>query len=203
MANETTIGNVPGNDDCLGMVEDLLNKLRKGKITKTQFARFLKKENPFDSTITDKDEVLTVTVNRDRTIADGVAAGKYTYENDDINDTNFPISGSGTESTEIILVHFDKSISTELALAELEKRNLRPADAQELLVIGEQHPEKQRQFPIIALGSVWRNSCGYRCVPCLDRGGSFRKLSLYRDDCNWIVIYRFAAVRKQPKPVAA
>ncbi len=196
MANETTIGNVPGNDDCLGMVEDLLTKLRKGKISKAQFARFLKKENPFDSTITDKDEVLTVTVNRDRTIADSVVAGKYTYQNNDINDTNFPRTGAGTESTEIILVHFDKSISTEKALAELEKRNLRPADVQELLAIGEQHPEKQRQFPIICLGSVWQNSDGDRYVPCLGRNGSDRELDLGGVGFDWLDVCRFAAVRK-------
>ena len=194
MAKQEQIGDVPGN--VLGMLADLNHKLQHGKISPNQLERFLKKENPFDSTVTDKDEVLTITVNRDRTIADGVAAGRSDCKNSDINDGNFPRTGSGTEATEIILVHFDKTMSNDNVLRELEKRNLRPADAQELLAIGEQHPDKQRAFPIIALGSVWRVADGHRYVPCLSRIDSNRKLSLCWVDDGWVDVWRFAAVRK-------
>lgn len=34
-------------------------------------------------------------------------------------------------------------------LKELEKRNLRPPDIQKLLSIGEQHPDKQCQGPLL------------------------------------------------------
>jgi len=194
MAKKEQIGDVPGN--ILGMLADLNHKLQHGKITPGQLDRFLKKENPYDVTITEKDEVLSVTVNRDRTIAEGIKAGEYNWSNDSINDKNFKRTGKGTEVTEIILVHFDKSMSTDKALKELEKRNLRPADLQELLAIGEQHPDKQRQFPIIALGSVWQNPGGSRGVPYLLRGGSDRGLGLRWLGIDWGDVCRFAAVRK-------
>jgi len=194
MAKKEQIGDVPGN--ILGMLADLNHKLQHGKITPGQLDRFLKKENPYDVTITEKDEVLSVTVNRDRTIAEGIKAGEYNWSNDSINDKNFKRTGKGTEVTEIILVHFDKSMSTDKALKELEKRNLRPADLQELLAIGEQHPDKQRQFPIIALGSVWQNPVGNRLVPFLGRNDSRRGLNLDWVGGDWRDVCRFAAVRK-------
>jgi hypothetical protein len=40
------VGNVPGN--VLGMLEDLLNKIRHGIITVQELTRFLKRENPFE-----------------------------------------------------------------------------------------------------------------------------------------------------------
>lgn len=141
------------------------------------------------------DEVLTIPVNRDRTIAEGVAVGKYDWVNDDIADKNFPRSGSGNELTEIILVHFDKSMSTDGVLKEFEKRSLRPADLQELLAIGEHCPDKQRAFPIIALASVWRPD-GSRRVPCLGGSDSARGLRLDWIDDDWSDFFRFAAVRK-------
>lgn len=194
MAKKEQIGDVPGN--VLGMLADLNHKLQHGKITPGQLDRFLKKGNPYDVTITENDEVLSVTVNRDRSIADGIKAGKYNWSNDSINDKNFPRSGKGTEEAEIILVHFDKLMSTDKVLKELDKRNLRPADLQELLAIGEQHPDKQRQFPIIALASVWRDPGGRRFVPYLGRLGSIRRLDLDWIDDDWSDICRFAAVRK-------
>lgn len=42
-----TIGDVPGS--VLGMIADLTHKLQHGVITPAQFARFLKKENPFST----------------------------------------------------------------------------------------------------------------------------------------------------------
>jgi len=199
MAKKEQIGDVPGN--VLGMLADLNHKLQHGKITPSQLGRFLKKENPYAATITENDEVLTVTVNRDRSIIDGVKAGKYDWTDSGTNDNNFKRSGKGTEKTEIILVHlpvyFSKSISTGEVLKKLDKRNLRLADVQELLAIGEEHPEKQRRFPIIALGSVWRGPDGNWYVPCLGRLlDSRRDLVLSKVANGWTRNCRFAAVRK-------
>jgi len=197
MAKQEQIGDVPGN--VLGMLADLNHKLQHGKISPKQLERFLKKENPFDSTITitEKHTILQVTVNRDRSIADGVAAGKYNFSNTDITDANFPHTGAGTESSEIVLVHFDALMSTDNVLKELKKRNLRPADIQELLAIGEQFPEQQREFPIIALGSIEQCLDGNRVVPFLCSDDSKRELYLgWVGVVDWSEICRFAAVRK-------
>lgn len=129
------------------------------------------------------DDSFRVVVNRDRTIADGVAAGKYTFAAiSSRNDTCFQRTGTGTDSTKIILVHFSNPIIFKKALEELEMCNFRPTDLQELLAIGEQYPAKQRKYPIYAFGSSWRLPEGFRLVPCLnsDRWDhSVRQLCLY------------------------
>jgi hypothetical protein len=195
-SSETTIGCTRDEKEYLRVIADITIKLSNGSLTLEQAKRFAKKQNPFDVTITEKDEILVVTVNRDRTIADGVVAGKYDWKNNDINDVNFRRTGSGSESAEIILVHFDRSMSTSNVLKELEKRNLRPADLQELLAIGEQSPDKQRAFPIVALGSVWLHPLGLRCVPYLRWYGSERALNLIWLERDWDDRCCFAALRK-------
>ena len=73
---------------------------------------------------------------------------------------------------------------------------LRPANLPELLAFGAKYPKKQREFPIVALGSVWRYWCGSRSVACLWSVGSLRFLFLYWLEFGGDAIYRFAAVRK-------
>jgi hypothetical protein len=81
-------------------------------------------------------------------------------------------------------------------LKEFEARGLRAATLPELLAFGATYPEKQREFPIVALRSVWQNRDGLRCVPCLDRDGSKRMLGLRWLGRRWLDDCRFAAVRK-------
>lgn len=87
-------------------------------------------------------------------------------------------------------------MSTDQALAELDKMNLKPAGIQECLAFGEKYPDVQRQFPIIFLGSVWQGPRGDRSCPYLGRDGSERDLYLSWFDDGWIDICRFAGVRK-------
>lgn len=104
-----------------------------------------------------------------------------------------------TESREIEfeLVHLNEDVSTDKALAELDKQGLRPALYQELLAFAAKYPELQKQFPIVALGSVCRRS-GHLYSPYVDWRGVERDLYFrwighgWHDDC------RFLAVRKQP-----
>ncbi len=138
----------------------------------------------------------SVTVNCDMPLADMIAAGRYDWKNDNITAQNFPIQGSGTSKTEIALFHFNRGMSTEAVLAELDKRGYRPATLPELLALGAVHPELQRQFPIVALGSVWRDLDGCRRVACLDGGGAGRDLFLVWCERGWDGLCRFAAVRK-------
>jgi hypothetical protein len=66
----------------------------------------------------------------------------------------------------------------------------------ELLAFGEKYPDVQREFPVVALGSAWRDSVGNRHVPYLVRHAGRRLLYLYWLGCEWDSGYRFAAVRK-------
>ena len=100
-----------------------------------------------------------------------------------------------TREIEFELVHLNKDASTDEALAELDKRGLRPALYEELLAFAAKHPELQKQFPIVALGSVCRD--GARLYsPFVRFYGRERRLRFGWLDGRWLRSYRFLSVRK-------
>lgn len=137
-----------------------------------------------------------VQVNYDRSIEDARKDGNYDWENSDITSKNFPTTRKGTVHVVVRLIHFGCEISSEDAIAEMDKLGLRPAETHELLDLSAAHPDLQRKFPIIALGSVWQDHDGYRSVPSLGRPGFWRRLYLSRFDGRWNARCRFAAVPK-------
>lgn len=153
--------------------------------------------------------IYRLSVNYNRNIEEGVRAGKYDWANHDITSEHFSTERKGIVEVFVELIHFNRNISTDKALAELDKMGYRPAELQELLALGEKYPDLQREFPIIALGSDWQNPFGGRQCACLVYHGSGRDLHLdrlVRDwervysqgwiDKRWDVDCRFAAVRK-------
>lgn len=137
----------------------------------------------------------SMVIDYDRSVKDGIKAGSYDWKNDDITSEHFPSQEAGTKEATVDLFHYGKDMSTDEVLADLDKQGYRPATLKELLALGEKHPDLQREFPIIALGSVWRRPDGRVC-PYLDRDGSERGLSLRWIDRRWDDDCRFAAVRK-------
>lgn len=137
-----------------------------------------------------------LSVDYGRDVKDGVRAGRYDWTDSDITSHNFPTKQKGTAEIEVEFVHFNRYISTDEALRELDRMGYRPAELHELLAFGEKYPEVQREFPIVALGSVWKNRRGVRFVSSLCGSGSTRSLELDWFENDWLVIYRFAAVRK-------
>ena len=137
-----------------------------------------------------------VTVNYDLSIEYLVQSGRYDWKSGNVSDRNFPTVCSGEARIEIVLVHFNRAISTEDALSELDRQGLKPADLHTLLSLGAKYQNPQRQFPIVALGSVWQGPDGSRYVPCLDWYGSGRILELNCVDDDRPAVCRFAAVRK-------
>lgn len=125
--------------------------------------------------------------------ADMIKAGSYGSVNEEITAANFPFEGTGKVETEIRLIHFNKWMTTQHVLAELEKLGLRPATLVELLAFGAKYPE-QREYPIVALGS--RARYYDVLVPVLDEDGDGRDLRLYRCDNRWRGSDRFLCVRK-------
>lgn len=142
------------------------------------------------------DDTYRFTVNRDQRFKAVVKAGKYDWMNLDITEAHFPLTGSGTEELEGILVHFNRYISTNDALAELDRLGLRPADFQELCAFASQHPNVQRKFPIVELASVWTHRDGDRYVACLWSHADGRRLFLNVVAGDWNDYYRFLAFRK-------
>lgn len=136
-----------------------------------------------------------VTVNYDLSLAGMIKAGWYDWVNSDITEKYFSMNSTGTKEVVTRLVHFNQYLSSDDVLRELDKRGLRPATIAELLAFGAKYPELQRQFPIVALGSIWQH-LGLRFVPYLYGRGSERRLSLDWFEYGWYDGYRFLAVRK-------
>lgn len=137
-----------------------------------------------------------VAVDYGQNLAQMIAAGKYDCADSDINAENFPASGTGKQDIAIELVHYGRDMETDAVLKDLESKGMRPAILPELCAFGSTYPEKQREFPIVALGSVWQYRRGNRYVAYLDFWRAERELRLNRFDYRWSDDCRFAVVRK-------
>lgn len=140
--------------------------------------------------------IYAVLVDFGMSIEELVKLGKYDWTNSDITSEHFPTKRVGKVETKIEFVHFGRNISSDDALKELEKMGYRAAEAHELLASGAKYPDVQREFPIAALGSVWRLLRGNRFVVCLDGDGAERDADLNWFESDWDGGWRFAAVRK-------
>lgn len=128
------------------------------------------------------------------TFKEFIAAGKYDWVNETIKEVNFPMAEGFAFGLEPKLYHFNRLISSEEAIKEMEKDGFRPATIWDLLDYGAKNPELQRQFPIVALGSVARMGDG-RDVAYLGGGDAERILSRVWFGGDWRGFSRFLAVR--------
>jgi hypothetical protein len=150
-------------------------------------------------------ETFVLNIDYSRPLAEVVAAGNYSYASSNITEENFPTdkgdpevvgNPTGVNVTQAVLVHLDRVVDSDDVLAELERQGLRPGTMFELAYFGEQHPDIQRQFPVVALGSVWTSPSGDRDVGYLWEDDDDRELSLDWYGNRWYAYYRFLAFRK-------
>jgi hypothetical protein len=141
-------------------------------------------------------DVFPLSVNYDLPLAEAVDAGKYQGVHSSITNQNFPSKRHGQAQLDIILVRYDRRMTSEEVLSELDKDGLRPAELPEFLAFGAEYPEVQRRFSVVGLGSVWKDRKGYRNVPCLYEASEARYLDLHWWDDGWYSHSRFAAIRK-------
>lgn len=157
------------------------------KINLEDLQKFLSKaQNP---------KIFKIVVDHSLSLEEMINLGKYDWKNDHINSNNFQIKGEGKSELDTELINFNKLISSEDAFKELDIKGLRPATIEELLAFGSQHPEEQRKFPIVGLGS----SCevrGDRYVPYLGSDVSPRHLGLDCWDGDWSARFSFLARAK-------
>ncbi|MDO8240671.1 MAG: hypothetical protein Q7T51_01685 [Candidatus Moranbacteria bacterium] len=189
-----------------GLVEFLVRALRERGVTDDEIhALVTEKGEALMAKIADviaefvkatKKIVYTITVDYATSVDELVKLGKYDWANDNITQKNFPTTRTGKADIEIELIHFDRSISSEKALEEMDRMGYRAAEVHELLAFGVKYPDVQREFPVVALGSVWQDPDGLRDVACLRRDASDRFLSLRAFGRDWTGACRFAAVRK-------
>lgn len=138
----------------------------------------------------------SITVDYAMSLEEMVKAGRYDWFDNDVNAEHFPISGQSKASDDLILIHFNRPISSEDVLKELDRQGFRVAILPELLAFGATYPDEQRKYPIVALGSVWQGPYGLRYVSYLGAGARGRYLDLSRYVLDWRDDWRFAAFRK-------
>lgn len=143
-------------------------------------------------------DVYKLVIRRSRPLADQIAAGRYDWIDPGINRQNFPgAEGNTDEEAEVVLFHFNRVMSSDAVIEEIAKEGYEPEELPGLLAFGATKPELQRQFPIIALGSVWVNPSGDRRVSSLGEYSGLRGLYLGQYVDEWIGRCRFLGRRKR------
>ena len=118
---------------------------------------------------------------------------KFDYYDSNIIEKNFPIQKTKKDSYYRVF-SFDRDISSEDIIKEMEKAGYRPANIYELLIWAKKNWNDQNS--VVALGSIWQDLSGYRSVPVLDSDDAKRELDLDWFERDWDANYRFLAVRK-------
>ncbi|MFH0779863.1 MAG: hypothetical protein V1928_03310, partial [Parcubacteria group bacterium] len=137
-------------------MEEFFAQVKAGRITKDNFQKFI--FNPSIEANINGDGYI-VTVDRTLSLAKAIEAGKYNSKNGNITDEHYPLIGEPKKSkATLFLAHLNKNASDAEVDAYLAERGLRDADIRELLAFGAKYPKMQLEFPIIARGSVWRDS---------------------------------------------
>lgn len=139
----------------------------------------------------------SISVDYGMSVEELVKLGHYDRRaNENITSHNFPTRRKGKAEVVVELIRFDRYISIDEALSELDKMGFLPTELHELLAFSEKYPDLQREFPVIALGSSWQYSGGYLDIPYLGGNGSERYLDLRWFGISWGGVDRFAVVRK-------
>lgn len=165
----------------LGGGDDDLSRLHSDKALTRQVAELLVGKPATRPTSTVQIiHAVNLFVEHDRSVAVGYLAGRYDDDaSPDITDANFPHQRVGRETGATIhLVKFPvigKTTEREAALKAFGD----PADMDDMLALGEQYPDIQRQDPTVFFGASWDHPTGSRRVGCLDGGAGSRYCNLY------------------------
>lgn len=138
-------------------------------------------------------ETYRITVGGCRSTEELVAAGGYGYAHSAVVSENFPVRFASAETLrDIALVHFDRAVTTEEALAEAAPRGFVPPTYEDALCFGAQHPGVQCNGPVVFLHDPWVGYFGRRDVLCLWWNAGRRELGLEDFDTPWGTDCRFA-----------
>jgi hypothetical protein len=125
-----------------------------------------------------------------------VQAGGYAYAHSCVSSDNFPARPhAGRRVREIVLIQFDREVTSEDAIVEAARRGLERPMYEDGLYFGAAHPDAQRGGPIVFLHDPWFGFFGRRDVLSLWENAGRRELGLEGFDARWNVSWRFAFVR--------
>jgi|AntRauTorckE6833_2_1112554.scaffolds.fasta_scaffold01033_6 hypothetical protein len=154
----------------------------------------------FSKVKSEADEEITLAVDYRRNVKIMIKAGDYAkVDNELIYAYKRFYSPSVTRKkieTVIKLFHFSEEMLSDDVIKEIDKAGYIPGTLHDLLTLGEVYPYLQRQFPIIALGSVKRSQANVRQVPGLSITSRERLLEVAYDGHEWKKDCRFIALPK-------
>jgi hypothetical protein len=127
-----------------------------------------------------------------------VAAGGYAYAHSCVTSDNFPARPfNGKREREIVLIQFDREVTSGDAIAEAARLGLERPVYEDALSFGAEYPEVQRERPVVFLHDPWFGFFGRRDVVSLWTNAGRRELGLEGFDEPWRASWRFAFVRTQ------
>ncbi len=142
-------------------------------------------------------ESYRITTGDGRSTEELVAAGEYGYAHSCLTSENFPARHfEGQRVREIVLLEFDHEVTAEEAIAEAVEAGLERPMYEDALHFGIEHPDVQRERPVVFLHDPWFGYFGRRDVVCLWTNAGRRELGLEGIDDRWSPNYRFAFVRR-------
>lgn len=136
-----------------------------------------------------------ITVPTDATYEQCIAAGNFGWRHDGLTETQFPVTPEQAGRYDLKRFHFNRSISSVQAIAEIREAGYEPAETGHIMAFGAASPDEQRRHPVIGLGStaIVDDSLS---VPALWFDGDRRTLDLIWYDGDWHRNYRFLGIRR-------
>ena len=111
-----------------------------------------------------------ITLGDERSTDELMAAAKYGYCHSRILSDNFPaIPLNGETPREIVLLTFDRPMSSEDAIVEAAKQGLERPYYEDVLSFGIKYPEAQLETPVAFPNDPWLGNHGRRDAICLWR----------------------------------
>ena len=124
-----------------------------------------------------------------------VEAGRYGYAHSCVTSESFPARRGGAgQLREIVLLDFDREVSSGEVLAHAAGLGLERPTYEDALAFGAEHPDVQREGPVVFLHDPWVGFFGRRDVLCLWENAGRRELGLEGFDDPWRPTHRFAFV---------
>jgi hypothetical protein len=136
-----------------------------------------------------------ITVGDGRSTEELVAAGSYGYAHSAVISENFPAGAGPRRAREVTLIEFGRAVTAAEALAGAKARGLEPPTYEDALCFGIEHPEVQREAPVVFLHVPWLGYFGRRDVLILWDNAGRRELGLEGFDEPFSPAYRFAFVQ--------
>ena len=140
---------------------------------------------------------LEIRVDDSRQFSEMLQSSKQDFVDPEIIEGNFPIREKKKKRSKVFLVRFNRTLSPDDALAELKKHGFEPGGIEELFAVGGQHPERQLESPIVALGSIWKDKHGCRFIPHLWKNEKNERVLgiVWFDDDELAKHYSFLAIQ--------